>query len=142
MKLRVPHCTVAAVLALLTGGSGLAQTTAAHTFHVFLRGNDVGTEEVTVLESPEGWTLRGSARFAAPLNLTIEYWEARYDRGWKALELTVKVRAQVCKNTCIWETHELKVPVNISKEEKAALRKAEREAADPTPDEKETTGQG
>ena len=88
MKLRVPHCTVAAVLALLTGGSGLAQTTAAHTFHVFLRGNDVGTEEVTVLESPEGWTLRGSARFAAPLNLTIEYWEARYDRGWKALELT------------------------------------------------------
>ena len=28
------------------------------------------------------------------------------------------------------------------KEEKAALRKAEREAADPTPDEKETTGQG
>jgi hypothetical protein len=28
------------------------------------------------------------------------------------------------------------------KEEKAALRKAEREAADTTPDEKETTGQG
>jgi hypothetical protein len=28
------------------------------------------------------------------------------------------------------------------KEEKAALRKAEREAAEATPDEKETTGQG
>jgi len=75
------------VLLLLAGAAASGQTATAHTFHVFLRGNEVGTEEVTLVESADGWTLRGSARLGAPLNLKIDYWEARYDRGWKPLEL-------------------------------------------------------
>ena len=73
---------------LLPGQVASAQTPAAHTFHIFVRGAEAGSEEVTLLELPDGWTLRGSGRFGAPLNLTIEYWEARYDRAWKPLELT------------------------------------------------------
>jgi pimeloyl-ACP methyl ester carboxylesterase len=87
MKLRVRHCTVAPLLLLLAEAAASGQTAAAHTFHVFLRGNEVGTEEATLFESADGWTLRGSGRFGPPLNLKIEYWEARYDRGWKPLEL-------------------------------------------------------
>jgi thiol:disulfide interchange protein DsbD len=39
----------------------------------------------------------------------------------KTLELTVKIKAQVCKGKCIWEDHELKVPVSISEEMPAPL---------------------
>jgi pimeloyl-ACP methyl ester carboxylesterase len=56
-----------------------------------LRGVDTGIEEVTVLESPEGWTLRGSGKLRAPVNLAMDYWEARYDRAWKPIELTVNL---------------------------------------------------
>ena len=62
-----------------------------HTFRVFVRGVDTGIEEVTVLESADGWTLRGSGKLRAPLNLAIDYWEARYDRAWKPIELTVNL---------------------------------------------------
>jgi pimeloyl-ACP methyl ester carboxylesterase len=101
MTLRFTHCTVAAALLLLAGAAASGQTAAAHTFHVFLRGNEVGTEEVTLFELADGWTLRGSARFGAPLNLKIEYWEARYDRGWKPLELLENLSA----NTDKWTVH-------------------------------------
>jgi uncharacterized protein len=101
MTHRFTYFTVTAALLLLTGPAGSAQTTAAHTFHVFLRGSEVGTEEVTVLESPQGWTLRGSARFGPPLNLNIEYWEARYDRSWKPLELT----ENLSENNDRWTMH-------------------------------------
>ncbi len=68
-----------------------AQTTSASTFRVFLRGVDIGIEEVTVFESPDGWTLRGRANWCAPINLSMDYWEARYDRTWKPIELTVNL---------------------------------------------------
>ncbi|HEV3216525.1 MAG TPA: alpha/beta hydrolase [Vicinamibacterales bacterium] len=99
--MRFTHCTVAAALLLFAGAAASGQTAAAHTFHVFLRGNEVGTEEVTLFELADGWTLRGSARFGAPLNLKIEYWEARYDRGWKPLELVENLSA----NTDKWTVH-------------------------------------
>jgi uncharacterized protein len=88
MQLRWNHLTVVALLLLALGHPAAAQTT-AHTFHIFIRGAEAGTEEVTVLDSPQGWTLRGSGRLGGTINLTTEYWEARYDRSWKPLELTI-----------------------------------------------------
>ena len=49
-----------------------AQTTAARTFRVFVRGADTGIEEVTVLETADGWTLRGSGKLRAPVNLSMD----------------------------------------------------------------------
>ena len=63
----------------------------AHTFRVFVRGVDTGIEEVTVLESADGWTLRGSGKLRAPVNLAMDFWEARYDRAWKPIELTINL---------------------------------------------------
>jgi len=68
---------------------------------VFVRGVDAGIEEVTVFDSPEGWTLRGSGKFRAPLNLAMDYWEARYDRAWKPIELTVNLT----QNEKRWAVH-------------------------------------
>src|SRR5687768_14649440 len=83
----------AAVLtALFLGvGSAAAQTPAAHTFRIFVRGVDTGIEEVTVIETADGWTLRGSGKLRAPVNLSMDYWEARYDRAWKPIELTINL---------------------------------------------------
>jgi hypothetical protein len=73
--------TVAGVLLLLFTGEAAAQAVTGHTFHVFVRGVDAGAEEVTVMDTPGGFTLRGSGRLNAPLNLTVEYVEApRADR--------------------------------------------------------------
>src|SRR6187399_1245672 len=89
MQLRWKHSTVAALM-LLSGISVVAaQEPSGHTFHVFVRGAEAGSEEVTVQDSGDGWTLRGSGRLGNPLNLTTEYWEIRYDRLWNPLELNV-----------------------------------------------------
>jgi pimeloyl-ACP methyl ester carboxylesterase len=89
MKLRWKHSTVAALMLLSVVRAAAAQTTSAHTFHVFLRGTEAGTEEVTLFGSPDGWALRGSGRLGPPLNLTTEYWEVRYDPAWKPIDLSV-----------------------------------------------------
>lgn len=78
-----------------------AQTTASHTFRVFVRGADTGIEEVTVMESADGWTLRGSGKLRAPVNLAMDYWEARYDRAWKPIELTINLT----ENARQWTVH-------------------------------------
>src|SRR4051812_9310746 len=89
MKLRWKHSTVAALMLLSGIGTAAGQTPSAHTFHVFVRGAEAGTEEVTLFGSADGWALRGSGRIGPPLNLTTEYWEVRYDRSWTPLDLTV-----------------------------------------------------
>jgi len=95
------HFTVAAVLLAGCAHEAAAQVKASNTFRVFVRGVDTGIEEVTLLESPEGWTLRGSGKYRAPINLAMDYWEARYDRAWKPIELTVNLT----ENTNQWTVH-------------------------------------
>lgn len=86
------HFTVVAVL-LATAAlqTPAAQSSSASSFRVFVRGVDIGSEEVAILESPEGFTLRGSGKLRAPLNLAMDYWEVRYDKAWKPIDLTVNL---------------------------------------------------
>ena len=94
--------TVVAVLLVLAGAhEAAAQAQAAHTFRIFVRGADAGIEEVTLMESADGWTLRGSGKLRPPIDLAMDYWEARYDRAWKPLELTVNMTA----NSVRWTVH-------------------------------------
>jgi pimeloyl-ACP methyl ester carboxylesterase len=89
MKLRWRHSTVAALMLLSVIRAASAQAPSGQTFRVFIRGAEAGTEEVTVFDAPDGWTLRGSGRLGAPVNLTTEYWEIRYDKAWKPIEVSV-----------------------------------------------------
>jgi pimeloyl-ACP methyl ester carboxylesterase len=61
----------------------------------------VGSEEVFVSQSPEGWILRGSGRFTPPIDLAIGSWEARYDSSWRPTELTVNLSSESRK----WGVH-------------------------------------
>jgi pimeloyl-ACP methyl ester carboxylesterase len=87
------HFTVAGAILLVCAVArpALAQTTSANTFRVFVRGAEAGIEEVTVMQLPGGWTLRGSGKMRASANLAIDYWEMRYDSAWKPLELTINL---------------------------------------------------
>ena len=78
-----------------------AQPSASQTFRVFVRGIDTGIEEVTVLETAEGWTLRGSGKLRAPVNLSMDFWEVRYDRAWKPVELTINLTESAKR----WSVH-------------------------------------
>jgi pimeloyl-ACP methyl ester carboxylesterase len=93
--------TVVAALFIAGGIDVVAQTTPSQTFRVFVRGADTGIEEVTVLESADGWTLRGSGKLRAPVNLTMDFWEARYDRAWKPIDLTINLTESAKK----WTVH-------------------------------------
>ncbi|HUP38677.1 MAG TPA: alpha/beta fold hydrolase [Vicinamibacterales bacterium] len=96
--------TVAALFlatAMALAETAAAQTSVAHSFRVFVRGIDTGIEEVTVLEAPDGWTLRGSGKLRAPVNISMDYWEARYDRAWKPIELTINLTESAKK----WAVH-------------------------------------
>ena len=96
------HFTVVAALVVVAGVQDLAaQATASHTFRVFVRGVDTGIEEVTVMESADGWTLRGSGKLRAPVNIAMDFWEARYDRAWKPIELTINLT----ESAKLWTVH-------------------------------------
>jgi pimeloyl-ACP methyl ester carboxylesterase len=101
MTLHCRHFTVAALMLMCVIRAAGAQTPSAHTFHVFIRGAEAGTEEATLFESPDGWAIRGSGRLGPPLNLTTEYWEIRYDRSWKPIDLSVNQADKTNK----WTVH-------------------------------------
>jgi uncharacterized protein len=64
------------------------------TFHIFVRGKDVGSEELTVVQTPEGWILRGTGGAGPPLDITLRFWEARYDPAWLPRELTLDLETR------------------------------------------------
>lgn len=94
------YLTVAiAIIAAVSLDRTAAQQTSASTFRVFVRGTETGIEEVTIFESPQGWTLRGSGKMRPPINLATDYWEALYDRSWKPIALTVNLSENANKWT-------------------------------------------
>lgn len=58
-------------------------------FLIYLRSVQVGTEESSVVRTPEGWTITGGGRIGPPLDLTTRRIELKYDADWKPRELTL-----------------------------------------------------
>jgi uncharacterized protein len=58
-------------------------------FTVFVSGAPIGSEQVTVTASADGWTIRLTGRLGAPINLSTARFELRYDRDWKPLSLEI-----------------------------------------------------
>jgi len=95
---------LAAILTLAAAGGASAQKPVAQpvpaaggrtaTFTVFVSGAAVGSEEVSVFETADGWTIRSSGRLGVPVNLTNSRFEVRYDRDWKPqiLEIDAALR--------------------------------------------------
>jgi alpha-beta hydrolase superfamily lysophospholipase len=95
--MRSPHCTRAAVLALALLGSApssgqqpaASTTTFTNSFLIYFRAQVIGREEVSVVQSPQGWTITSGGRTAAPVDLITRELRVRYTPDWKPLDLTI-----------------------------------------------------
>jgi uncharacterized protein len=98
--LTLSHSIRAAVLVAATAWVAGAQTPPAPTgtsnFAVFLRGVQIGTEELSVVRGADGWTISSNGRTGAPIELVTRNLQIRYDADWRARELTLEAtqRAQ------------------------------------------------
>ncbi len=74
------HCTLAFVAIIVSSATAWAQDgVPAANFQVFLSGRAIGTEQVTVTRSDDGWSVAGSGRLEAPVNLDTQWFQVRYD---------------------------------------------------------------
>src|SRR5713226_7928273 len=69
----------------------------ASAFTIFGRGQPIGTEQIAVLRTADGWTITSTGRINAPIDIVTRKLELRYDPNWKPLELTLDatMRGQV-----------------------------------------------
>jgi hypothetical protein len=92
---RFRHCTAAA-LALTISAAAAAQPPAASpepgdaTFIIFIRGVDVGREQVTVARSGATWIISARGRSGPPLDFTVDRFEVKYTADWQPVELNIQ----------------------------------------------------
>src|SRR5581483_1187766 len=86
-------CAVHLLAALTLSTAAAAQDT----YRVFLGGAPLGSEQMSVARSPEGWTIRSSGQLGAPLEIVTRQLEITYDPDWKPLAAAIDgtIRNQV-----------------------------------------------
>jgi uncharacterized protein len=67
----------------------LAPMPASSSFTVFVRGVPVGSAQTTVSRGADGWTISGSERMGAPMDIVARRVEVRYTDDWRPIELVV-----------------------------------------------------
>jgi len=79
------------------------QEAGAFTFTTFLRGAPIGTEQVALTRTADGWTIAGTGRLGAPLDIVGRRVQVRYTADWRPIELTfdatVRGQAQTIRTT-------------------------------------------
>jgi pimeloyl-ACP methyl ester carboxylesterase len=90
------------LLAWPTGGAGQQVSSAAPAssgFTIFLRAMPVGTEQVSLERTPDGWMITGRGQIGPPFDLVTRSLRVRYDLEWRPRELAVDLtaRGQVLK---------------------------------------------
>src|SRR5215831_2091940 len=101
----ISHCICAAlVVAGSASIAGAQQTapplppgTATSSFMVFVRGTQIGTEQIAVTRTLEGWSILSTGRIGPPVDVTARRLEVRYTSDWKPVEFVIDatVRNQV-----------------------------------------------
>ncbi|MDA1306067.1 MAG: alpha/beta fold hydrolase, partial [Acidobacteria bacterium] len=102
MKQRLSHSSPAVALCLILAATATphvaaqAGQTGEAEFTIFLRGQRIGTERVSVELGTGGWTISASGNSGAPLNFTFDTFIAKYGTGWQAqsLEINGQLRNQ------------------------------------------------
>ena len=62
---------------------------AASSFTIFLKGVPVGSEQIGVTRTADGWTILSSGRIGAPIDVVARRVQVRYTPDWKPVELMV-----------------------------------------------------
>jgi uncharacterized protein len=97
--MRLFHCTCWVVLVCTAALAGvLAQEPApapvrlqpgTSNFTIFVRGVPAGSEQIGLRRNADGWTIVGSGRIGAPVDLLTRRLEIRYSDDWKPIEVTI-----------------------------------------------------
>ncbi len=61
-------------------------------FGVFLRGNQIGREQVTLARTESGWILTSTGRTGAPVDFNVTRFEMKYTPDWQPLEMKLEAR--------------------------------------------------
>ena len=93
------HCTAlaAAVLFLAATVASAQQAAPAPTpgdatFNIFIRGTQVGREQVTLARTDSGWVITSSGRMSAPTDITLTRFELKYGPDWQPMEMALEAR--------------------------------------------------
>jgi uncharacterized protein len=62
---------------------------ASQSFTIFVRGVPLGTEQISLARTADGWTISSSGRLGAPLDVVGRRIQVRYTSEWHPLELTL-----------------------------------------------------
>lgn len=89
-------CTPLAVLlvaasALTLGAqqTPVAPPAGAQSYTVFLRGNAIGREDVTVVRQADGWIVRGTNSLGPPLDVVTRNAEIHYSADWQPMRMVI-----------------------------------------------------
>jgi pimeloyl-ACP methyl ester carboxylesterase len=89
---------IRAGLLVLVSTVAFAQTPVAtpssSSFTIFLRSVPVGSEQVSVQRTPDGWTITSSSRMGAPVNVVAPLIQIKYTPDWKPTELAIDATVQ------------------------------------------------
>ncbi|MDP1571374.1 MAG: alpha/beta fold hydrolase [Vicinamibacterales bacterium] len=81
---------LAAPLAAQPAPAAAAPPTDAASYIVFLGANPIGREDVTVVQLPDGWAVRGTSRQGRPIDVVSDRASIEYDRAWRPTRLSIE----------------------------------------------------
>jgi len=61
-------------------------------FGIFLKGTQIGREQVTLARTSSGWIITSTGRTVAPVDFTITRFEMKYASDWRPLEMRLEAR--------------------------------------------------
>jgi uncharacterized protein len=62
---------------------------AASSFTIFYKGVPIGSEQIALTRSADGWTITSSGRMGAPIDVVARHVQVRYTDDWKPIEMTI-----------------------------------------------------
>ena len=63
-------------------------------FGIYIRGSQVGREQVTLSRTTSGWIITSTGQTGAPFDFTISRFEMKYGADWQPLELKLEARSR------------------------------------------------
>ncbi|HZR24126.1 MAG TPA: alpha/beta fold hydrolase [Vicinamibacterales bacterium] len=88
------RCTLHLFVALAALALSTPAVAQEQSFTVFFRGTAIGSEQITLARTPEGWTITSSGRVGAPLDIVTRRLEMQYDPEWKPKQLSIDATVQ------------------------------------------------
>lgn len=98
MRLYFSAATAAAAIAIAAAAP--AQTappvpaSGEATFGIFLRGAQIGREQVAVAQTASGWIITSTGRTGAPFDFNITRFEMKYAPDWQPMEMKLEARVK------------------------------------------------